>query len=351
MDTIQEAIEFLSLMEEPEYVSEIVALRARVAELEARAVKRDAELERERMCHAGCGVIAGANTQESLERVSKGIHQDYLSASVQECIRAARREIDLRERIAKLEPMAEFAAIMAVCGYFSRMRRPDAYETRWAGKGGPYAWGTGFLHKVYPDRVAKGTEIRALYAGSAPVPAVDDDALLDMARQLVAAEEELAEMTERKDAAYFERNQVVAALAKCFPSIVTQTEIPGWSPEWHGCVYIQLPTGQVSWHFHESQEYLFAELPRKGAGWDGWDGHDTDEKYRRVNSIPVPAVPQAVDVDAICNAYESGVGHRGRPTALINPYPAYSVEAFAYSLGANGIDAAIAKHKEGSGNA
>ena len=216
MDTIQEAIEFLSLMEEPEYVSEIVALRARVAELEARAVKRDAELERERMCHAGCGVIAGANTQESLERVSKGIHQDYLSASVQECIRAARREIDLRERIAKLEPMAEFAAIMAVCGYFSRMRRPDAYETRWAGKGGPYAWGTGFLHKVYPDRVAKGTEIRALYAGSAPVP----------------------------------------------------------------------------------------------------------------------AVPQAVDVDAICNAYESGVGHRGRPTANVNPYREWTPEHEAYAIGA-----------------
>ena len=274
MDTIQEVTEFLSLMEEPEYVSAIVALRDRVAELEA--------------------------------------------------------------RIAELEPLAEYAAGMAVCGYFSRMRGPDAWT--WGFSGFPNFG----RHKPNVEHPAINRPT-PLYAGSAPVPTVDDDARLDMARQLFAAEEELAEMTERKDAAYFERNQVVAALAKCFPSIVTQTEIPGWSPEWHGCVYIQLPTGQVSWHFHESQEYLFAELPRKGAGWDGWDGHDTDEKYRRVNSIPVPAVPQAVDVDAICNAYESGVGHRGRPTANVNPYREGTPEHEAYAIGAKGEAAQQAK--------
>ena len=327
MDTIQEAIEFLSLMEEPEYVSEIVALRARVPELER---------ERDQLA---LSLSAARAERDHAVRSAELLEDEYNNE----------RAVTLAYRHAYLEGRA----IMAVCLYFGRMRSPDAWQYRLPGR----MWsecrhrdlnGIAAFNDANPDDPQ--FETRPLYAGSAPVPAVDDDALLDMARQLVAAEEELAEMTERKDAAYFERNQVVAALAKCFPSIVTQTEIPGWSPEWHGCVYIQLPTGQVSWHFHESQEYLFAELPRKGAGWDGWDGHDTDEKYRRVNSIPVPAVPQAVDVDAICNAYESGVGHRGRPTALINPYPAYSVEAFAYSLGANGIDAAIAKHKEGSSN-
>lgn len=53
-------------------------------------------------------------------------------------------------------------------------------------------------------------------------------------------------------------------------------------------------------------------------------------------SAPVPAVPQAVDVDAICNAYESGVGHRGRPTAEVNPYREGTPEHEAYSIGAKG---------------
>ena len=63
-----------------------------------------------------------------------------------------------------------------------------------------------------------------------------------------------------KDAAYLERNQVVSALAKCFPSGVERTTIEGWG-DWHNCVYIELPTGQASWHFHDSQAYLFEGLP------------------------------------------------------------------------------------------
>jgi len=86
----------------------------------------------------------------------------------------------------------------------------------------------------------------------------------------------------RKDGAYLERNQVVAALSKCFPSVRTRTAIEGWSEDWHGCVYIELPTGQVSWHFHDSQEYLFDHLPQQRIEWDG---HDTPEKYRRLAAI------------------------------------------------------------------
>lgn len=90
---------------------------------------------------------------------------------------------------------------------------------------------------------------------------------------------ELQEMEARKDAAYLERNQVVAALAKCFPSGTARTAIEGWSEDWHGCVYIDLPTGQASWHYHDSHAHLFADLPPyKGT----WDGHDTPEKYARL---------------------------------------------------------------------
>lgn len=41
-------------------------------------------------------------------------------------------------------------------------------------------------------------------------------------------------------------------------------------------------------------------------------------------------------VDEICNAYESGVGRRGRPTAHVNPYKPGSDLATAYAIGAVG---------------
>ena len=69
-----------------------------------------------------------------------------------------------------------------------------------------------------------------------------------------------AEMEKRKDDAYLERNRVVAALAKLFPSGIERTAIEGWSEDWHSCVYIDLPTGQVSWHYHDSHAFLFAGL-------------------------------------------------------------------------------------------
>lgn len=95
----------------------------------------------------------------------------------------------------------------------------------------------------------------------------------------------IAELEARKDAAYFERNQCVALIARMALALghdvaVTKTVIDGWSEDWHGCIYIELPTGQVSWHFHDSQAYLFEGLPSVPAVWDG---HDTPEKYRRVN--------------------------------------------------------------------
>lgn len=96
------------------------------------------------------------------------------------------------------------------------------------------------------------------------------------------ARKELAQAKARKDGAYLERNRVVAALAQCFPAGVAKTAIEGWDEEWHGCVYIDLPTGQVSWHYHDSHAYLFEGLP---SYMQPWDGHDTEEKYRRVAQV------------------------------------------------------------------
>lgn len=110
----------------------------------------------------------------------------------------------------------------------------------------------------------------------------------------------LTEMEARKDAAYLERNQVVAALAKCFPSGVARTAIEGWSEDWHGCVYIDLPTGQASWHFHDSQAHLFRDLPPYTGTWDG---HDTPEKYRRLAALErASAGPDAEGVKRLVRA-------------------------------------------------
>lgn len=93
---------------------------------------------------------------------------------------------------------------------------------------------------------------------------------------------ELRRLQADKDSAYLERNRLVAALASLFPSGIARTDIPGWLPEWHGCVYVDLPTGQASWHYHDSQAHLFAHLPPYTKAWDG---HSTDEKYQRLAAL------------------------------------------------------------------
>lgn len=109
---------------------------------------------------------------------------------------------------------------------------------------------------------------------------VEINALKD---KIASLENELRAMEASKDAAYLERNMVVAALAKCFPSGVTKTAIEGWCEDWHGCVYIDLPTGQASWHFHDSHASLFAGIPNFYSR--GWDGHTTEEKYARLAAL------------------------------------------------------------------
>lgn len=138
------------------------------------------------------------------------------------------RVAELEARIAELQPMAQCAAIMAVCGYFSRLRRPDAWLTQW------------------PDGIKSTTRY--------------------------------------------------------------------WPDGWIG-----------------SNEDNFSVFPLYAG------------------SAPVPAA-QAVDVDAICNAYESGVGHRGRPTANVNPYRECTPEHEAYAIGAKG-EAAQAEAKVADVNA
>jgi hypothetical protein len=91
----------------------------------------------------------------------------------------------------------------------------------------------------------------------------------------------------QKDAAYAERNQAVALIARMahhFGLKVGVAQHPyddeSWERDWRTIVFIDLPTGQVSWHFHDSEKRLLIGLP----GYEKeWDGHDTGSKYARVN--------------------------------------------------------------------
>lgn len=106
------------------------------------------------------------------------------------------------------------------------------------------------------------------------------------------AEEPGRDYRKERDAAYTERNRLVAALAR----LLLTGEVPagrggtawladhdpadaGWDPEWRTIVFIDGPTGQLSWHLHDSDVPLFDGLPR---GSNTWDGHTTAEKYERV---------------------------------------------------------------------
>ena len=93
---------------------------------------------------------------------------------------------------------------------------------------------------------------------------------------------EVARLKDEKNAAYHERNLLVAHLSALFPSSLerhpeTDTD---WEDDWRWVVYIALPTGQVSWHIHDSELAEFDHLPR----FDGreWDGHTTKQKYERL---------------------------------------------------------------------
>ena len=89
-----------------------------------------------------------------------------------------------------------------------------------------------------------------------------------------------------KDAAYAERNRLVALLAALFPGSLEENAAgsPADRAEgWNWVVYVGLPTGQATWHLHDRELPLFAHVPRNQGRT--WDGHTTEEKYARVERL------------------------------------------------------------------
>ena len=95
------------------------------------------------------------------------------------------------------------------------------------------------------------------------------------------------------DSVYTERNMCVALLLRMalrlgLPAGLGQhKDVPGeeWDEEWRNVAFLDLPSGQVSWHIKVDEMKFFSGLPcYTGA----WDGHSTAEKYRRVLDPQLP---------------------------------------------------------------
>jgi len=106
-----------------------------------------------------------------------------------------------------------------------------------------------------------------------------------------------------KNDAYGERDQLVAALSKMFPASLERhpDEDTEWEDEWRWIVFIELPTGQATWHIHDSELPLFAHLPRETGRT--WDGHTTPEKYDRLARLRA-ATPETTLAEAKLEALE-----------------------------------------------
>lgn len=103
------------------------------------------------------------------------------------------------------------------------------------------------------------------------------------------------------NAVYDERNRCVAAMTCMAMTRGWLTWLgkhepandPTWDKEWLNVVFIELPTGQVSWHIHDRDLPLFAHLPHAQPPYiEGdatrWDGHSTEEKYKRLERLADP---------------------------------------------------------------
>lgn len=117
----------------------------------------------------------------------------------------------------------------------------------------------------------------------------DTDTITDIGNSLERIGEEVFSLREQVktkqeiiNSVYSERDQCVSALTKLAFQLgwdvglgTDETAEPGWKH----VVYVDLPTGQVSWHIPDKEVSWFSSLP---VYTKKWDGHDTVEKYRRL---------------------------------------------------------------------
>lgn len=82
------------------------------------------------------------------------------------------------------------------------------------------------------------------------------------------------------NAAYTERAHLLSFLSTWAESVLSYNDPK--EPTW-AVLYVNVPTGQMTWHIAPSDMHLFNHVPVV-PGDDlraQWDGHDTEEKYKR----------------------------------------------------------------------
>ena len=124
------------------------------------------------------------------------------------------------------------------------------------------------------------------YAQSLGMEAMHVDPSMDDCSEMAAAAltDYMKSQGDVVDDVYHERNQLVASIARLFPSGITRTNIPGWDDAWHSCVYINLPTGQISYHYHDRESALFEGLPLYKKGWDGHTKKDVHSRLKALRA-------------------------------------------------------------------
>ena len=112
-----------------------------------------------------------------------------------------------------------------------------------------------------------------------------ESAQSDIAHALAASRAEVERERASKDGAYDERNRLVAVLAALYPSSLERhpDEDTTWENDWRWIVFVDLPTGQATWHIHDSHLPLFDHVPRFAGR--KWDGHNTEAKYKRIEAM------------------------------------------------------------------
>jgi hypothetical protein len=138
--------------------------------------------------------------------------------------------------------------------------------------------------RLYQECEAGLQEVHA-----ALVAAYGRDDLTEGAEALLvgALASERDEARAERDKAYRERAALVAFLAACYPSVIISD---AHDPDWP-VIYVQAPSGQMSWHLTRADAGLFPHVEARDAEMNEalpagpWDGHTTEVKYERLAAL------------------------------------------------------------------
>ena len=102
----------------------------------------------------------------------------------------------------------------------------------------------------------------------------------DAKAEVVALKQNIEQMRNdsSKNKAYREVNELASALASLFPSWVG---VDPSEPDWP-VLYVQLPTGQVSWHIGKDDADLIEGIAREGSAWEG---HTREDRSARLQAL------------------------------------------------------------------